>query len=386
MQLKIDPSKEYAVALEGGGAKGAYEIGVWRALQEAGVRFSAISGTSVGALNGALMVMGDLQKAEALWNNITFSQVMDVNDEEMRQLFHRELSGNLTTFAKRAIELIQNRGFDVSPLRAFIADVMDADAIIHSPIDFYIITYSVTDRKSLELRARDLAPDQLCDMLLASAYLPAFKNEKLGGKRYTDGGVADAVPVHALVANGYRDILVVRLYGIGLEKRFRMPEDAHLTTIAPTRDLGNVLNFDAAQSRLNMKLGYYDAKRTLYGLAGRRYYLDRTWDEEQAYALLRRQAQLYLDSTGKTCTLKALNESVFPRLAKELDAQTDYYALLVACMEEVAEALDIPEFEIMTDAALYEKIQAALQAKGVPMAQAISALAPKRHRILDLLF
>ena len=97
---------------------------------------------------------------------------MDVNDDEMRQLFRRELSGTLTTFAKRAIELIQNRGFDVSPLRAFIADVMDADAIIHSPIDFYIITYSVTDRKSLELRARDLAPEQLCDMLLASAYLP----------------------------------------------------------------------------------------------------------------------------------------------------------------------------------------------------------------------
>ena len=41
MQIKIDLSKKYAIALEGGGAKGAYEIGVWRALQEAGIQFCA---------------------------------------------------------------------------------------------------------------------------------------------------------------------------------------------------------------------------------------------------------------------------------------------------------------------------------------------------------
>ena len=60
MELKLDTSKTYAIALEGGGAKGAYEIGVWKALDEAGVKYNAVSGTSVGALNGALMVMRDL--------------------------------------------------------------------------------------------------------------------------------------------------------------------------------------------------------------------------------------------------------------------------------------------------------------------------------------
>ena len=57
MQLQLDLTKPYAIALEGGGAKGGYEIGVWKALKEAGVRIAAVSGTSVGALNGALMVM-----------------------------------------------------------------------------------------------------------------------------------------------------------------------------------------------------------------------------------------------------------------------------------------------------------------------------------------
>ena len=64
MELKLDTSKVYAIALEGGGARGAYQVGVWRALEEAGIRYNAVSGTSVGAINGALMAMRDLNQAE----------------------------------------------------------------------------------------------------------------------------------------------------------------------------------------------------------------------------------------------------------------------------------------------------------------------------------
>ena len=51
MELKLDTSKIYAIALEGGGARGAYQVGAWRALEEAGIRYNAVSGTSVGAIN-----------------------------------------------------------------------------------------------------------------------------------------------------------------------------------------------------------------------------------------------------------------------------------------------------------------------------------------------
>ena len=61
-----------------------------------------------------------------------------------------------------------------------------------SETELYIVTYSLTDKKELELRARDLPEGQLADMLMASAYFPAFRSEKLGGKRYTDGGVTGA--------------------------------------------------------------------------------------------------------------------------------------------------------------------------------------------------
>ena len=86
-------------------------------------------------------------------------------------------------------------------------------------------------------------------MLLASAYLPAFRLEKLGGKYYADGGVQDVVPIHALVEDGCKDIIALRIFGFGIEKRFRIPDDVHVTTIGPTVDLGNILNFDAEQSR-----------------------------------------------------------------------------------------------------------------------------------------
>ena len=89
MEPKLDLTKEYGLVLEGGGAKGAYQIGAWRALKEAGVKIRGVSGTSVGALNGALICMDDLEKAEKLWANISYSQVMDVDDALMRRLFDK---------------------------------------------------------------------------------------------------------------------------------------------------------------------------------------------------------------------------------------------------------------------------------------------------------
>ena len=70
MEPVIDISKEYGLVLDGGGARGAYQIGAWKALVEAGVKFNAVAGTSVGALNGALICMGDIEKAEGIWHRL----------------------------------------------------------------------------------------------------------------------------------------------------------------------------------------------------------------------------------------------------------------------------------------------------------------------------
>ena len=261
MQLKLDTSKTYAIALEGGGAKGAYEIGAWKALEEAGIKYNAVSGTSVGALNGALMAMRDLPRAAAAWNDMRLSKVIELDkegEEDLHKAMNGELElGDIQEFIPQMFEIIRNRGFDVTPLRKWVAEVVDADKVCNSDTDFFIVTYSLSDHQELELRASDLSRDELCDMLLASAYLPAFRLEKLGGKYYADGGVQDVVPIHALVEDGCKDIIALRIFGFGIEKRFRIPDDVHVTTIGPTVDLGNILNFDAEQSRRNMRLGYF---------------------------------------------------------------------------------------------------------------------------------
>lgn len=78
------------LVLAGGGGKGAYQIGCWRALQRLGLtRFEVISGTSVGALNGALIAMGDVGRAEGVWLNLEESQVLEANERHKRRLFIR---------------------------------------------------------------------------------------------------------------------------------------------------------------------------------------------------------------------------------------------------------------------------------------------------------
>ena len=93
MQLKIDNSRTYAIALEGGGAKGGYEIGVWKALDEAGIKYNAVSGTSVGALNGGMMAMRDLNGAMNAWLDMRLSKIMDLSAEQEENL-SRAFSGS----------------------------------------------------------------------------------------------------------------------------------------------------------------------------------------------------------------------------------------------------------------------------------------------------
>ena len=270
MQLKLDTSKTYAIALEGGGAKGAYEIGAWKALEEAGIKYNAVSGTSVGALNGALMAMRDLPRAEAAWNDMRLSKVIELDkegEEDLHKAMNGELElGDIQELIPQMFEIIRNRGLDVAPLRAWVREVVDVKKVKKSDVELFVSTVSLTDRKGLEIKINDLPEDEICDMLLASAYHPSFRLEKLGGKLYTDGGFVDSLPLHALVVNGYKDIIAVRIPGMGWERRFRMPDDVNVTTIHTNSDLGFVLNFDAEQSRRDMAIGYLDAACNLRSL------------------------------------------------------------------------------------------------------------------------
>ena len=148
IKLQLDLSKKYAIALEGGGAKGAYEIGVWQAFDEVGLQYEAVSGASVGALNGALMAMRDLKKAVHLWENITFSQVIDVDDEKMKAFFDKDMAlGDIPAFLKDMAEVMKNKGFDSTPLQNLLEQTVDAEKIKQSDVDLYLVTYSLSDKR-----------------------------------------------------------------------------------------------------------------------------------------------------------------------------------------------------------------------------------------------
>lgn len=358
MKLKMDISKTYGIVLEGGGARGAYQVGVWRALEESGIRYNAVAGSSVGALNGAMMAMRRLEQAEELWKNIRFSQVMNVDDEVMKNLFDLNLSAiNFTELAKKVKEIFKGGGFDVTPLRELLAQQVDEEAIRASDVEFFIATFSLTDRKSLYLRAKEIEPGAIDDMLLASAYYPAFRNEPLGGKRYIDGGVTDVLPLTPLIDHGCKDIIAIRVFGFGVEKKIDIPEDVNIIEIAPEQKLGGVLNFDSELSREQYRLGYFDGMRALYGLAGEKYYIDAVLDEPAAYVRLSRLAEEFDFWDDPPLSLRELNETALPRLAKKLRCDGDYRELYVRCLELLAQQAEIDPFEIRTEEELERLIR-----------------------------
>lgn len=364
MQPVIDMEKEYALALEGGGAKGAYQVGAWQALAEAGVKIKGVSGTSVGALNGALICQNDLEKAKRLWANISYSKIMDVDDDRMARMLGGTLS--MKEAVGDILKFIGERGADITPLKNLIAENVDEEKLRFSDKDFFLSTYSVTDHKQLDVDMKEVPEGYMKDLLLASAYLPVFRNEKLHGKTYLDGGVNDVIPVDALIKRGYKDIIMVRIFGVGREKRIMIPEDVNLYSIEPRIDLGNVIGFNSEQSRRNMVTGYYDARRFLYGLDGIIYYIEQTHEEcyylKQLLAVrpevLQALSEEYRLSGEPENLMRNLLEVLLPAFAGELKLPRDwnYMDVYMGMLEATAKLLRVPKYQIYTTDDLREKI------------------------------
>lgn len=370
MRFQLDLTKEYGIVLEGGGARGSYQIGAWKALREAGIKIRGIAGASVGALNGALICMDDLEKAEEIWENIRYSQVIDVDDDVIETVKKLDLKSlDLVKVAEDAKKILKDKGLDITPLKNLIESVVDEDKIRSSDRELYLTTYSVTDRELLVLNAKDIPDGEIGDMLLASAYFPAFRNDKLGGKRYLDGGGWNNVPINILLEHDYKDILVIRIYGLGYdsERTTEIPEDVHVTHIAPRQDLGGILEFDRTRARKNMTLGYYDAKRVLYGLEGRWYYLyapesdvyyfERFLTEIEEFTrcgLLPMPEQIQEELSG----YRIYTEQVFPFLAQRMKLKKNwtYKELYLSFLEDTARSFRISRFHIYTPAELKQKI------------------------------
>ncbi|MCD6482291.1 MAG: patatin-like phospholipase family protein, partial [Candidatus Izimaplasma sp.] len=85
--------KKIGIALAGGGARGAYQIGAWKALSELGIvdKISAYSGASVGSLNAALFAMGDYETAENVWLNLDKNSLFNMEKNIFKRIYHEKL-------------------------------------------------------------------------------------------------------------------------------------------------------------------------------------------------------------------------------------------------------------------------------------------------------
>ena len=357
----------YGLVLEGGGTKGAYHIGAARALAEMGIEIGAVAGTSVGALNGAMIVQGEIEKAYETWHNIKPSLVIRFADDEMGvlgDLAEASEEEGLNVKIQRMKKIIAERGLDVSPLLKILEQLIDESKVRKSPVEFGIVTFDLTDKKPLELYKENIPEGKLINYLMASANFPVFKMKTIEGKLFIDGGVYNVLPINLVRDKGFKDIIVIRTFGLGRVKKIDTT-GLNIITVAPRENLGPVLDFSSKRARKNLKMGYYDTIKVFRNLKGKRYYIKPIDDEDYFINYL-----LMLDNQKikKVCSLfglqdvygrRALFEHVVPKIADllELPDQATYEDIAVALIESVAEICGVERFKIYTLFELIEEIK-----------------------------
>jgi NTE family protein len=259
----------YGVVLSGGGAKGGYEIGVWKALKELNISIEAVTGTSVGALNGAIIVQDDFETAVDLWTSLSIESVINVEREIAAVEENKKKYISILDTIKNSFF---NGGMDVTPLKNLLLEIIDEDKIRNSIIDFGIVTFSLTDFKPVKIFKKDIPKGQMVDYLLASSCFPAFKKYEIDNKKFVDGGVYDNIPISLMVDKGIKNIIVVDVSGPGINRKVDY-KDINITYIKNSDDLGGVLDFNAEKSKNNIELGYLDTLKSFKKLKGCKYYL-----------------------------------------------------------------------------------------------------------------
>lgn len=353
------------LALEGGGAKGSYQIGALKAFQELGIEFGAVTGTSIGAINAAMIAQGELSKAYELWYNISPSQVFDIKEDRLDELKNLTISHDgLLYFMQKAREIAQSKGLDITFIRKIIAENIDEQKLRDSKMEFGFVTVSISDMKPLELFLEDVPQGRVSDYIMASANLPAFRQEKLDGKHYTDGGLYDNLPVNMLVRKGYKDIIAIRTKALG---RMRKIPDRTVKVkyISTNENLGSILDFNSLQARFNLNLGYYDVQRDYLGLNGKKYYIRPTNDEGFFSQFLLSTGEEAITRVGESMGLhgvpyrRVLFEHIVPKLSMllELNKECGFEQIVVAMLEVIAADLRIERFKVYSFEDFWRKVK-----------------------------
>lgn len=288
--MEQNDRNKIALVLAGGGARGAYQIGAWKAFRESGLDklISGISGTSIGAVNALLFTLEEYEMAESLWLQLSNSNYRKINRKRIESLtgkYSKSLQklGLLSAFRIVAEDVFISQ----LELEQALAHVISTKAsAIHQKFHvFSSATWlpSITGRGSSLLETpyidvpeiRYFAWDSLCasdiiKAVLASAAIPIWYDPVFfHGEYYYDGGLMDNVPIQPLYDYGYRKFVIVYLKRRDnselreIRRKLKQYGDCRAIHIVPSAsfqdDISSMLTLSPALTRQRIQLGYDDA-------------------------------------------------------------------------------------------------------------------------------
>lgn len=351
------------LVLEGGGAKGAYQIGSYFALKEIGYEFDAVVGTSIGAINGAMIAMGDAKIAMEVWRNTGLSDYYD--NRQIAQIVEEKQDNNMFHGLKKLVDNLNSKRIPLGPLKNLVYTYIDEEKVRNSKVKFGLVTVNLTDRIVEEKFVEDIPEGQLCDYIIASCYLPIFKRELINGKSYLDGGFANQIPYNMVERLGMRPV-ILRANPNDF-RNMMMPSDSII--IAPSEKYVDTMSFNPDKSDELMRIGYFDTYKKFKGLLGKKYYV-KSFEEYEADKILR---ELYFNKVKEYSKLqfeseyRKFYEEFLPAIAANLKLENNYkYAdVLVGIFEyfankhnlEYLKIYDVKELiEILKDKGDFEKL------------------------------
>ena len=337
----------YGVALEGGGMKGAYHLGAVKALKENGYEIGAYVGTSIGSFNAAVLAQGDFERLYNKWYDGSTSLGIDLEEKELTKLLSKKIDfSGFKYWAKFFSDSVHNKGIDASKLKALYDEFIDENKLRKSNLDYGLVTVSLTDKKPVYLYKEQIPEGLVADYVLASSYLPVFKQDKLikDDKIYIDGGFYDNCPVSMLKKKGYTDIIEIKTNALGVSRKIDK-KGLNIITISPSKELGSILFSDNKLVRANMQMGYFDAIRVIKGYIGDKFYIVPTEDDKVFKAILNISDEDILNiidgiKLNTSCHMepkKILLEKVIPTIEsklKSLDTST-YQKAIVSMIEYI---------------------------------------------------
>ncbi|MFA7032339.1 MAG: patatin-like phospholipase family protein [Bacilli bacterium] len=264
--------RKIALVLSGGGALGAYEIGAIKALEEIGYRFDIVTGTSIGAINGAFVCSGMINEATKLWLDITANKVMKNGISISKKVVFNNRYGysvkDFTTWA--GLYFKNGLAVDISPFKNLVKEAVDIEKIKSSAIKFGIVTTKLPTFNRVNILVNDLSKDKIIPFLHASsACTPVFPIEVIDGVKYVDGFYNDNMPIDLAFEYGADEVIAIDVHFFSLNHQHKaFLHYQNVTYISPLVSLGSMLDFEQESIRQNLKRGYRDVMKHYHKMKG----------------------------------------------------------------------------------------------------------------------